>query len=135
MPHEMTGRAASGRRRRGFERGLKILFRDVHHRREAEDNSGEETNAEGEKKNPAVQSDFGGARDAGFARDFQQLQPGACQKQAKHSPAYGEDQAFGEELRAESAQTGTDRTANGDFAMPGFGAGDEKLGDVDASDE
>ena len=57
----------------------------------------------------------------------------------KRSPAIsasdGEQKAFGEELAEQAGAAGAEGNADGDFAMAGGSAGEQKVADVDAGDE
>ncbi len=109
--------------------------RELHHRQQPEEQSGQQRDAEREEQDQRVDADFCGARQPVGRVGDERADAGIGQAEADDAAGERERQALRQELPRDSARARAERGMNRQFLLPRFGAHQEQVGDVGAGDE
>ena len=122
-----------------LERGVQVGARGADGGRQAEENAGEQRDAEGEEQHAPVEPDGGSAfankGQVGGADGEQGANADVADKKAEDASAEREHEALGEQLANDADAAGTHGSADGELPLAAGGTHEQQIGDVGAGDE
>ncbi len=118
-----------------LERRRQVRRGELEDRQQAEEQPGNERDAEREEQHQRVDADLGGPRQSIRRIGDENAQAGVGQDEANDAARQREREALREELPRDSAPAGAERGMNREFLLPRFGPHEEQVRDVRAGDE
>src|SRR5579872_2479707 len=122
-----------------LQRAVQVRTRGANRREDAENNAGEQRNAESEGKDAPIESDSGAVfphpRQVGRADGEQRTDAGIAEDRTKHATREREQNAFRQELAHDADGTGSHGGADGELPLSSRGAHEQEIRHVGARDQ
>ena len=118
-----------------FKVSCEIGLRSLKRGNEAEDDAGQQRNAERERESAPINPDLVNARDLNLVDFDQRADPEPCQRQSESAANHREQRAFGQQLSNDAAPSGAKRRSDRHLFLPVGRPRQQQVGDVRAGDQ